>query len=524
MTTFSQALRRVSRLKVSQPTAGDTVTAIAPQVGSMAQVEIAENDPILPFLQSAAGPVDLQTLDLDSAALRDLRAAGVRLVVPLITHGELIGTLNLGPRLSEQDYSTDDRKLLENLASQAAPALRVAQLVREQEAEARDRERLDQELRVAQLIQQHFLPLTLPQPPGWSVQAHYRPARAVGGDFYDFVERRDGTLAFAVGDVTDKGVPAAMVMAGTRSFLRAAGQELASPGDVLARVNDLLHPDMPPRMFVTCLYGILDPSSGHVTFANAGHNLPIVRDLDGTRELRATGMPLGLLPGMRYEESEARLAHGQQMILHSDGISEAHDPDGEMFGIPRLREVLATGEGGDRLLGRVLHELERFTGHGWEQEDDITLVSLGWHAGGLLAAFELPSETGREREAMERVAAAVATLGLSAARIEKLKTAVAEATMNAIEHGNKNEREREVRITAEVSGGDLVVRVQDEGGAMPIPIVETPDVGAKLSGEQSARGWGLFLMQEMVDRVRLITEGPHHIVELVLHLEEAPDA
>jgi len=524
MTAFSQAVRRVYRRRVTQPDTENTVLGFALPVDPTAHIEIAENDPILPFLQAAAGTVDLQGLELESPALSDLRAAGVRLVVPLISHGELIGTLNLGPRLSEQDYSTDDRKLLENLASQAAPALRVAQLVRQQEAEARDRERFDQELRVAKLIQQHFLPLTLPQPPGWSVQAHYRPARAVGGDFYDFVERPDGTLAFAVGDVTDKGVPAAMVMAATRSFLRAAGQELASPGDVLQRVNDLLHPDMPPRMFVTCLYGILDPSSGRVTFANAGHNLPIVRGMDGTHELRATGMPLGLFPGMRYEESEARLTRGQQMVLHSDGISEAHDPNREMFGIPRLRDVLAWGEGGDRLLGSVLRELERFTGAGWEQEDDITLVSLGWHAGGLLAAFELPSETGREREAMERVATAVASLGLAPARLDKLRTAVAEATMNAIEHGNRNEPERTVRISAEVTGGDLVVRVQDEGGATPIPIVETPDVAAKLTGEQSARGWGLFLIQEMVDKVRMTTEGPHHIVELVLHLEEASDA
>jgi serine phosphatase RsbU (regulator of sigma subunit)/anti-sigma regulatory factor (Ser/Thr protein kinase) len=523
MTAFSQAVRRVYRRRVGPQPAGE-VFALPQQVDATAQVDISENDPILPFLQAAAGAVDLQALELDSPALDELRAAGIRLVVPLITHGELIGTLNLGPRLSEQDYSTDDRKLIENLASQAAPALRVAQLVREQEAEARERERFDQELRVAQLIQQHFLPLTLPQPPGWSVQAHYRPARAVGGDFYDIVQRRDGTLAFAVGDVTDKGVPAAMVMAATRSFLRAAGEELASPGEVLSRVNDLLHPDMPPRMFVTCLYGILEPSSGRVTFANAGHNLPIVCGHNTTQELRATGMPLGLLAGMRYDESQARLRRGQQMVLHSDGISEAHDTNREMFGIPRLRQVLANGDGGDRLLGTVLRELERFTGPDWEQEDDITLVSLGWNAGGLLAAFELPSETGREREAMERVATAVGSLGLSPDRIEKLKTAVAEATMNAIEHGNKNEPQRPVRITAEVTDGDLVVRVQDEGGATPIPIVETPDIGAKLSGEQGARGWGFFLIQQMVDSVRVTTQGSHHIVELVLHLTEASDA
>lgn len=485
-------------------------------------VDIADNDPLLAYLQSAPGPVDVARLELDSLAVRALREAGITLVVPLVTHGELIGTLNLGPRLSEQEYSADDRKLLGNLASQAAPALRIAQLVAEQEVEARERERFEHELEVAQLIQQHFLPLILPQPSGWSIQAHYKPARAVGGDFYDFVERSDGTLAFAVGDVTDKGVPAAMIMAATRSFLRAAGQEDASPGEVLARVNDLLQADMPPRMFVTCLYGVLDPSTGRVRFANAGHNLPIVRSTTGAVELRATGMPLGLMPGMRYDETETQLAPGDQLVLTSDGIAEAHAPDHEMFGIPRLRDVIAGAEAGDRLLSEILAGLEAFTGTAWEQEDDITLVSLGWHGAGLLTEFEIPSEPGREREAMQRVAAAVAPLALTAPKLEKLKTAVAEATMNAIEHGNHNDADIAVRVTAVVEGRNLVVRIRDEGGDHPIPIVETPDIVAKLAGEQASRGWGLFLIQQMVDAVRVTSDGRYHITELVLHLEETP--
>ena len=146
--------------------------------------------------------------------------------MPLVSQGELIGTLNLGPRLSEQDYSTDDRRLLTTLAAQAAPAIRVAQLVREQAAEAADRERLAQELRVATLIQQQFLPRELPQLPEWQIAAFYGPARAVGGDFYDFVEMPDGRIGIAVGDVTDKGVPAALVMARTHSVLRAEASRL----------------------------------------------------------------------------------------------------------------------------------------------------------------------------------------------------------------------------------------------------------------------------------------------------------
>src|SRR5213078_3913657 len=183
----------------------------------------------------------------------------------------------------DQDYSTDDRKLLNSLAAQAAPALQVAQLVRRQEAEARSRERIDQELRVATLIQQNFLPKQLPDLPGWHVSAYYRPAREVGGDFYDFVELPEGQIGLVIGDVTDKGVPAAMVMAATRSVLRASAQRLVSPGEVLERVNELLCPDIPEKMFVTCLYAVLDRSSGQLVYANAGHNVPYV---DGSEEVR----------------------------------------------------------------------------------------------------------------------------------------------------------------------------------------------------------------------------------------------
>ena len=144
-----------------------------------APVDIAPNDPLLAYLQDDA--VDIEALELDSPALRELKAAGVKLAVPLVSQGELIGVLNLGPRLSEQEYSSDDRKLLDDLAAQAAPALRIGQLVREQEAEAAMRQRFEQELEVAHLIQQHFLPKKLPDvPAGRSPRTTGRPARSVG--------------------------------------------------------------------------------------------------------------------------------------------------------------------------------------------------------------------------------------------------------------------------------------------------------------------------------------------------------
>ena len=286
--------------------------------------------------------VDVERLELDSPALAELRAAGVRVIVPLVAQGELVGALYLGPRLSDQGYSTDDRTLLATLAAQAAPAIRVAQLVREQAVEIQARERLEQEMRVATLIQQQFLPRELPQLPDWQVAAHYGPARAVGGDFYDFIALPDGRIGIVVGDVTDKGVPAALVMARTQSVLRGEAPRLISPAKVLERANEILLPEMPARMFVTCLYMVLEPETGRVVYANAGHNLPYVRTAGGVIELRATGMPLGLLAGMDYPEHEAVLAPGESVLLYSDGIVEAHDRAGAMFGFPRLRELMAT--------------------------------------------------------------------------------------------------------------------------------------------------------------------------------------
>jgi serine phosphatase RsbU (regulator of sigma subunit) len=493
-------------------------------------VEIAPNDPLVAYFQSAGGPVDLDSLELESPALDQLRATGSRMVVPLVSQGELIGLLNLGPRRSEQEYSVDDRKLLQDLAGHAAPAVRVAQLVREQQAEIRERERIEQELEVARLIQQRFLPHELPEPPGWHVAAYYQPAREVGGDFYDFLELPDGLLGIVVGDVTDKGVPAALVMATTHSILRAEAPRLVAPGEVLGRVNDLLVPEMPEHMFVTCLYAVLDPSTGRLRFANAGHNLPYLRAEGGVTELRATGMPLGLLPGMAYEEKEAALAPGDDLLLHSDGLAEAHGPDRQMFGFPRLAKLAGEGAGGQELIDLLLSELGKFTGPGWEQEDDITLVTLRragtGTAGGSATAvteFELASEPGNERLAIERVTTAVADLRLPKAQLDRLGTAVGEAVMNAIEHGNRNRPELPVGVRVAVGGGELSVRITDQGGDRPIPQAERPDLEAKLAGEQSPRGWGLFLIESMVDELRTSVDEQRHTIELIVHLEKVGD-
>jgi serine phosphatase RsbU (regulator of sigma subunit) len=239
------------------------------------------------------------------------------------------------------------------------------------------RQSIEQEFRVARGIQQASLPEEVPTLEGWQISPLYQPAREVGGDFYDFHPLSEGRLGLVVGDATGKGVPAALVMSTTCGILLAVSQTLdsSSPGEVLSRVNETLFARIPANMFVTCFYAVLDPKSGSLTYANAGHDLPYLHRNGDAEELRARGMPLGLMPGMGYEEKEIVLQAGEAALFYTDGLVEAHSPKGEMFGFPRLGALVAEQGDQKRSLGDLLlEELYSFVGEGWEQ--DITLLTL----------------------------------------------------------------------------------------------------------------------------------------------------
>ena len=512
--------------------AATTPVMVEPQLQPAASIthihlDIAPHDPLLAYVQNSRGVIELERLNLDSPALCQLREAKVQLLVPLVSQTEMIGFISLGQRLSDQEYSSDDRKFLVDLGIQAAPALRVAQLVRQQQLEFAERQRIEQELKVARLIQQTLLPQALPKIEGYQLTAYYQPAREVGGDFYDFIYFEDGKIGLIVADVTDKGVPAALVMATTRTLLRAAAERLTDPGAVLARTNEVLVAEIPPRMFVTCFYAVLDPATGHLRYANAGHDVAYRYTADGVVELRATGMPLGLMLGMRYEEKETTLDGGDYVLMYSDGLVEAHDPHGEMFGFPRLQMALGTHGDGATLNDFLLEQLAGFTGPSWEQEDDVTLVVLQCHKPAAQSSkgvvFEVPSALGNERLAMVQVAEIVQDVGLPANRLEKLKTAVAEATMNAMEHGNQYDASIPVKIAVALEETAVRVTITDQGSGAPFSAGSPPNLAAKLAGEQSPRGWGLFLIQNMVDEMNIVQDEQHHTVELVVKFGEIGD-
>jgi ketosteroid isomerase-like protein len=313
----------------------------------------------------------------------DQLAAGDKVVSRLVVHvthdrGELMGVAPSGKVMTNRVimiHRIEGGKIAEEWSiGTLGLKLRGQRL----EQEIRERERVEQELRVARRIQQASLPKEVPELEGWEIAPHYQPAREVGGDFYDFHPLPEGRLGLVVGDATGKGVPAALVMSSTCGMLQAVSQALdsSSPGEVLERVNKALLARIPSNMFVTCFYAILEPKSATLRYANAGHDLPYLWHGGYCEELRARGMPLGLMPGMGYEEGEVSLREGESILFYSDGLVEAHDPNGEMFGFPRLRALVAE-HAEERSLGDILmEELYSFVGQSWEQEDDITLLTL----------------------------------------------------------------------------------------------------------------------------------------------------
>jgi len=303
----------------------------------------------------------------------DQVAAADKVVTRSVVHathdrGELMGVAPTGRELAFMPifiHRIEGGKIAEEWAA----SMGLSELPRTQrlEQEISERARIEQELRVARRIQQASLPKEVPALEGWEISPLYRPAREVGGDFYGFHPLSESRLGLVVGDATGKGVPAALVMSTTCGMLQLAAQasdSASSPGEVLRRVNEALLVRIPSNMFVTCFYAILNPRSGSLSYANAGHDLPYLWHDGDAEELRATGMPLGLMPEMSYEQMEIVLDAGESALFYSDGLVEAHDPKGEMFGFPRLRTLIAEhGEEGS-LEEALLEELYSFVGEG----------------------------------------------------------------------------------------------------------------------------------------------------------------
>src|SRR5215203_2816507 len=272
----------------------------------------------------------LRTFSITNFTIEEQIAEGDKVVTKYTQSGFSRGEL-FGVSLPEKEDTLEGifiHRTSGGKISEEWRTLNVAPVWEDLAKEVRERERVEQDLMVARRIQQASLPKEVPEVEGWEISPLYQPAKEVGGDFYDFHLLSEGRLGVVVGDATGKGVPAALVMSTTCGMLQVTAQALdsSSPGEVLAQVNETLLARIPQNMFVTCFYAILDPESGHLVFANAGHDLPYLRHGGEAKELRARGMPLGLMPEMGYEEKEMVLEASESTLFYSDGLVEAHTP------------------------------------------------------------------------------------------------------------------------------------------------------------------------------------------------------
>lgn len=283
---------------------------------------------------------------------------------------EMVHVLGMRLRASHDAAIRDLQEKNQNL-SEAYEELRSNQ------AQLIEKERLERELQVAYEIQVSILPQDLPEVPGYGFSALMVPARRVGGDFYDFIEMDDGLLGIAIGDVADKGVPAAIFMAQARALLRAEAEVSHSPGEVLKQVNRLLQSMNHAGIFVTVLYGVLDPKTGIFRYARAGHELPLVVLEDGETFFteKSPGIALGVVETLPVDEQQVIISPGNCLLLYTDGVSDARNSQGDYFGLEHLKAVASEGyqDSADFMRQRIYQAVSRHQGD-FQQDDDITLV------------------------------------------------------------------------------------------------------------------------------------------------------
>ena len=297
------------------------------------------------------------------------------ITVPLKVGDRVTGVAQVINRLDGKPFDQDDLELFLALSSMAAIALENARM----HQQILEKQRLVKDMEFARTVQESFLPQKAPEMQSYRFSAHYTPALEVGGDFYDFIHLDKDRTGIVIGDVSGKGVPAALYMAKLGSDMRTLAFTEKSPAEALMKLNDLLAERSRRGMFATLLYLELDASTGKITMSNAGHLPPIVKRADGSlvRLGAASGAPLGMMPGMKYSQDAVKLERGETVILYTDGIIEAMNAREELYGYERFEALVKqSGAHPGALKESIIGDVNRFTGLS-PQHDDMTLVCFG---------------------------------------------------------------------------------------------------------------------------------------------------
>ena len=320
-------------------------------------------------------------VDATDAERRALADLSTELLVPLPGRNRLAGVIALGPKRSEEPYTKADRQLLQTIGSQTGLALENAELLENLTTEITQRERFSREIEIAREVQERLFPQSYPKVPGVDLAGYCRPAQAVGGDYYDFFVLGDGRLALALGDISGKGISAALLMASLRASLRSiAGLQLGDLESVIRQVNNLVYESSTTNRYATFFYAEYDPFTHLLTYVNAGHNPPYILRGDRAIPLEITGTVVGLLPDAEYAQATIPMHPGDVLLAFTDGISEAMTRDEEEWGEERMvtcaQQLLAQPGGAvtaRQLLNCILETADNFTS-GAPQHDDMTLL------------------------------------------------------------------------------------------------------------------------------------------------------
>jgi len=311
---------------------------------------------------------------LEKIAKDELEA---ELVLPLAVNQKVLGILSLGPKRSEEPYSKADMRLLGSVATQTGLALENSRLAEEVAAEVAQRERINREIEIAREVQERLFPQNLPEIDGLDYAGYCRPASGVGGDYYDFLSLPDGRLGIAIGDVSGKGIPAALLMASLRASLR--GQTIQGVSDLatlMSNVNKLIYESSPSNRYATFFYAQYDAVTRNLTYVNAGHNPPLVfRKPYDVLRLETGGPVVGLLPMSSYEQATIVLEPGDMLVAFTDGISEAMDLVNEEWGEEGLIAAAwkLYGTGAQQTMHQLMVAADKFVS-GARQHDDMTLI------------------------------------------------------------------------------------------------------------------------------------------------------
>ena len=428
------------------------------------------------------------------------------LCLPLIGNGDsLIGVIQVLNKKHRQTFDEIDESLLAGLSDHITVALERGRLI---EAYI-EKERLEEGLKLAHDIQMSMLPKTFPPFPErreLDIFAAITPTKQVGGDFYDFFFLDEDHLCFAIGDVSGKGVPAALFMAVIKTLFKAIASRVEKPSDILSTVNQQICRDNDSKMFTTLFCGILNTRTGEIKYSSGGHNPPYHISRGGVQQVPKTGgRVLGLLEETTYGWSRLTLGSGETIVLYTDGVTEAMDPAGQFFSEQRLESILTQTK-----FASAREQIEHLTSQitlfaaGAEQSDDITALAIRYlgPAGSKNEElrFTLKNRVAEIARLGERLGEFAAVHQLAPSVLYDLNVALEEAVTNIISHGYADHREHEILVRIRVESGEVIAEVKDDAEAFNPLTTPDADVTTPLD-ERTVGGLGIHLMRKLMDRI-----------------------